>query len=283
MNSRRLLDTFALVAVFLPTAFMGGIPGLFFKQFGWTAVIAILASLVVARLLTPMMAAYILKPTEEREEKDSRLMQFYMRVMKWCLRHRFVTALAAALFFAASIALVGLLPTGFVPAADRAQTQINLELPPGSTLQETSRVAELARKAGMQVKGVTGVFSSIGGGSSGDEFAPGAAAEARRAVLTLTTVHRNDRSESLPEIEAQIRSKLDGIPGARFSVGPPDTGVKMQLVLRSADPIALSEAAQKVERELRTLQGIGKSVQAPPWCVPRSSCARTLHAPPTSA
>ena len=252
-----IATTFALVAVFLPTAFMGGVPGLFFKQFGWTAVLAILASLMVARLLTPMMAAYILKPTLEREEKDGWLMQRYMRAMKWCLHHPFTTSLAAGLFFAASIALVGLLPTGFVPAADRAQTQINLELPPGSTLQETSRVAELARKAAAEVKGVTGVFSSIGGGSSGDEFAPGSAAEARRAVLTLTTVHRNDRSESLPEIEAQIRSKLDGIPGARFSVGPPDTGVKMQLVLRSADPIALSEAAQKVERELRTLQGIG--------------------------
>ena len=252
-----IATTFALVAVFLPTAFMGGVPGLFFKQFGWTAVLAILASLLVARLLTPMMAAYILKPTLEREEKDGWLMQRYMGAMKWCLHHPFITSLAAGLFFAASIALVGLLPTGFVPAADRAQTQINLELPPGSTLQETSRVAELARKAAVEVKGVTGVFSSIGGGSSGDEFAPGAAAEARRAVLTLTTVHRNDRPESLPEIEAQIRSKLGGIPGARFSVGPPDTGVKMQLVLRSADPIALSEAAQKVERELRTLQGIG--------------------------
>ncbi|MES2363516.1 MAG: efflux RND transporter permease subunit [Pseudomonadota bacterium] len=252
-----IATTFALVAVFLPTAFMGGIPGLFFKQFGWTAVLAILASLVVARLLTPMMAAYILKPTTHREDTDSWLMQRYMRIMKWCLQHRLVTITAAALFFAASIALVGLLPTGFVPAADRAQTQINMELPPGSTLAETSRIAEQARQAAMQVKGITGVFSSVGGGSSGDEFAPGAAAEARRAVLTLTTVHRNDRSESLPAIETRIRQKLDAIPGARFNVGPPDTGVKMQLVLRSSDPVALSESAQKVERELRTLQGIG--------------------------
>ena len=252
-----IATTFALVAVFLPTAFMGGVPGLFFKQFGWTAVLAILASLLVARLLTPMMAAYILKPTEEREEKDSWLMQRYMRAMKWCLHHRLVTALASAVFFAASIALVGLLPTGFVPAADRAQTQINLELPPGSTLLETSRVAEQARLAAMQVKGITGIFSSIGGGSSGDEFAPGAAPEARKAVLTLTTVHRNERSESLTTIEAQIRDRLATIPGARFNVGPPDTGVKMQLVLRSEDPLALAEAAQKVERELRTLRGIG--------------------------
>ena len=109
----------------------------------------------------------------------------------------------------------------------------------------------------MAVKGVKSVFSSVGGGSSGDAFAPGAAAEARRAVLTLTTVHRNDRSESLQEIESQIRSRLDEIPGARFQVGPPDTGVKMQLVLRSEDPVLLNDTAKQVERELRTLKGVG--------------------------
>jgi multidrug efflux pump subunit AcrB len=252
-----IATTFALVAVFLPTAFMGGIPGLFFKQFGWTAVIAILASLVVARLLTPMMAAYLLRPTAEKEQADGRVMRSYMRTMRWCLRHRLVTIGAAALFFVCSIALVGLLPTGFVPAADRGQTQIQIELPPGSTLRETTAAAEQARRAAMEVGGVTGVFSSVGGGSSGDEFAPGAAAEARRAVLTVTTLHRNDRAESLPALEAKIRQRLDAIPGARFNVGPPDTGVKMQLVLRSADPLALAESAQKVERELRTLQGVG--------------------------
>ncbi len=252
-----IATTFALVAVFLPTAFMGGVPGLFFKQFGWTAVLAILASLVVARLLTPMMAAYILKPASHVEEKDGWIMQRYMAVMQWCLRHRLVTMIASAIFFAGSLALVPLLPTGFVPPADRAQTQINIELPPGSTLAETQSVAEQARLAVMRIKGIRGVFSSIGGGSSGDAFAPGAAAEARRAVLTLTTVHRNDRDESLQDIESQIRNRMADIPGARFNVGPPDTGVKMQLVLRSEDPIALSAAAQKVERELRTLAGIG--------------------------
>jgi multidrug efflux pump subunit AcrB len=252
-----IATTFALVAVFLPTAFMGGIPGLFFKQFGWTAVLAIIASLVVARLLTPMMAAYILKPVPHTEEKDGWLMQRYMTAMKWCLRHRLVTAIASAVFFVASIMLVGLLPTGFVPPSDRNQTMINLELPPGSTLAETRAIAEQARVAAMQVKGITGIFSSIGGGSSGDAFAPGASAEARRAVLTLTTVHRNDRKESLDALEKQIRTRLDQIPGAKFNVGPQDNGVKMQLVLRSEDPVALTATAQKVERELRTLKGVG--------------------------
>ena len=252
-----IATTFALVAVFLPTAFMGGVPGLFFKQFGWTAVLAILTSLVVARLLTPMMAAYLLKPTKEREQQDGWIMRRYMAAMRWCLTHRHLTAIASVILFAGSIALVPLLPTAFVPPADRGQTQINLELPPGSTLAETRAVAERARLAAMQVKGITGIFSSIGGGSSGDAFAPGAAAEARRAVLTLTTVHRTDRSESMQDRETQIRARLADIPGARFNVGPADTGVKMQLVLRSEDPAALTAAAQRVERELRTLQGVG--------------------------
>ena len=252
-----IATTFALVAVFLPTAFMSGIPGLFFKQFGWTAVIAVLASLVVARLLTPMMAAYLLKPIAHGEEKDSWLMVRYLRVMRWCLKHRGITALAAAAFFVGSISLVGMLPTGFVPAADRAQTQINLELPPGSTLAETSVIAERTRLAAMEVPGIISVFSSIGGGSSGDAFAPGAAAEARSAVLTITTVHRTDRKESMADIDDQIRARLDAIPGARFKVGPPDNGVKLQLVLRSDDPVVLQATAQKVEREMRTLQGVG--------------------------
>lgn len=252
-----IATTFALVAVFLPTAFMAGIPGLFFKQFGWTAVLAVLASLVVARLLTPMMAAYILKPKKHQEQKDGWLMQRYIKVMRWCLTNRLKTAIASAVFFIGSIMLVPLLPTGFVPPTDRAQTQINIELPPGSTLKETMAIAERVRLAVAQDKNIISIFSSIGGGSSGDAFAPGASAEARRAVMTLTTVHRNDRKEKISDIEAKIRERIADIPGARFTVGTPDTGVKMQLVLRSEDPLALSEAAKKVERELRGLKGIG--------------------------
>ena len=252
-----IATTFALVAVFLPTAFMGGVPGLFFKQFGWTAVLAIVASLMVARLLTPMMAAYLMKPANTLTHTDGWLMRRYLDTMRWCLRHRVVTAIVSALFFIGSIALVPLLPTGFVPAADRSQTQITVELPPGSTLAQTRVVAEAARLAAMQVKGVQRIFSSIGGGSSGDAFAPGAAAEARRAVLTLSVIHRTERKASLAQLESQIRAQLSSIPGARFTVGPPDTGVKMQLVLKSEDPLALNAAARQVERELRTLSGIG--------------------------
>jgi multidrug efflux pump subunit AcrB len=255
-----IATTFSLVAVFLPTAFMSGVAGKFFKQFGWTAVLAVVASLLVARLLTPMMAAYLLKPAtsaELGERADGAAMRRYLDAMRWCLRHRGAAALGAVAFFCVSIGLASLLPTGFVPPSDRSQTQINLELPPGAALMETRAVAEQARLAAMQVKGVKSVFSSIGGGSSGDAFAPGAAAQARSAVLTITTVQRGERRESLADIEDAIRRRLDAIPGAKFSVGPPDTGVKMELVLRSDDAQALGAAAQNVERELRALPGIG--------------------------
>jgi multidrug efflux pump subunit AcrB len=286
-----IATTFALVAVFLPTAFMAGVPGKFFKQFGWTATLAILASLVVARLLTPMMAAYLLKPKAahggagvaepasrhaayatriahdaptgpaERspvdESHDGAVMRTYLRMVRWCLRHRLVTAILSLAFFAGSIALVPLLPTGFVPPADRAQTLVSVELAPGSTLAETHEAAERVRAILAGMPDVKRVFSSVGGGASGDVFAQGAAPEARKAVLTVALSHRDDRGRTQQEVEGEIRERLAAVPGVRLTVGPQDTGVKMQLVLRSEDPQALAAAAREVERDLRTLRDVG--------------------------
>jgi len=270
-----IATTFALVSVFLPTAFMAGVPGKFFKQFGWTAVLAILASLVVARLLTPMMAAYLLKPKKGAasaaapvaatgpghnaidESQDGWLMRTYLKAVRWCIRHRGITALLSVLFFAGSIALVPLLPKGFVPPADRAQTQVNVELPPGSTLQETFAAAESIRAIVAATTDVKHVFSSVGGGASGDAFAIGAAPEARKAVMTVLLTDRSDRGRTQQAVEAEIRERLAGVPGVRLTVGSQDVGVKMQLVLRSEDPVALTSAARAVERDLRTLKGIG--------------------------
>ena len=252
-----IATTFALVAVFLPTAFMAGIAGKFFKQFGWTAVLAILASLVVARLLTPMMAAYFLKPVPHGEVPEGRMMRAYMRSMQWCLRHRFVTLLGAIAFFVGSVMLIPLLPTGFVPPADRAQTLVNVELPPGSTLRETWDAAEQARAAIGDMPDVKAVFSSVGGGAAGDGFNPGAAAEVRRAVLTVTLSHRTTRPRNQQSVEVEMRERLARLPGMRITVGPADSGVKMILVLKSDDPAALAAAAQAATRDLRTLQGVG--------------------------
>jgi multidrug efflux pump subunit AcrB len=123
-----IATTFTLVAVFLPTAFMSGVPGKFFKQFGWTAALAVFASLVVARMLTPMMAAYMLRATNKPAPVPF-WMPSYLRTVRWCLNHRFWTALGAAAFFVGSLALIPLLPTGFIPPDDNSQTQVYLELP----------------------------------------------------------------------------------------------------------------------------------------------------------
>ncbi|HWH75125.1 MAG TPA: efflux RND transporter permease subunit, partial [Methylibium sp.] len=251
-----IATTFTLIAVFLPTAFMSGIAGKFFKQFGWTASLAVFASLVVARMLTPMMAAYMLKPivTAHREPK---WLQIYMRAVGWSMRHRLATFILSALFFVGSIMLIPLLPTGFIPPDDNSQTQVYLELPPGSTLQQTLASAEQARQMVMKVDHVRSVYTTIGGGSAGaDPFASSGAAEARKATLTIQLAPRGDRPRK-QGIENQMRQALEQLPGVRFKVGLGGSGEKYVLVLTGEDPHALTAAALAVEKDLRTVPGLG--------------------------
>ncbi|WP_209384222.1 efflux RND transporter permease subunit [Rhizobacter sp. AJA081-3] len=253
-----IATTFTLIAVFLPTAFMAGIPGKFFVQFGWTAAIAVFFSLVVARMLTPMMAAYILK-APKHEEREPRWLSIYMAWAKWCLKHRFLTLVGAAVFFFGSFALVPLLATGFIPPDDLSQTQVTVTLPPGSTLKETYAAAEQARELVQKNPHVKLVYTAIGGGAAGsDPFAGGGLPEVRKAVLTINMTHRNDRPGlSKQDLESQLRDAVAVLPGARVKVGLGASSEKYVLVLAGEDGRALGEHAAKVERELRTIPGIG--------------------------
>ncbi|MBK6745978.1 efflux RND transporter permease subunit [Ottowia sp.] len=251
-----IATTFTLIAVFLPTAFMSGVVGKFFKQFGWTASLAVLASLVVARLLTPMMAAYLIKPIVGGQE-DPRWLRVYGRWAAWCVRHRGLTLLGALAFFAGSIALVPLLPTGFIPPDDNSQTQVYLELPPGTTLAQTRRVAEQARARLAGNEYVRSVYTTIGGGAAGgDPFAGGGTGDVRKATLTVQLAGRGARPKKQP-IEADLRRLLADLPGVRSKVGLGGSGEKYLLVLQGEDPQALGAAARAVESELRTLPGLG--------------------------
>jgi multidrug efflux pump subunit AcrB len=253
-----IATTFTLVAVFLPTAFMTGIAGKFFKQFGWTASLAIMASLLVARVLTPMMCAYLLKPLVAGEEQDGFIMRWYLNAAAWCLKYRWTTMLATAAFFAGSIALIPLLPTGFIPAEDSSQTQIKLELPPGTPLNATMEVAEQARKLVEKIPYVQAIYTTIGGGSAGnDAFSGSGFSEVRKATLTLILSPRHERSIRKQAIETQIRQAMTQIPGVRSTVGLSGSGEKYTLVLASDDPAALSTAAAAVEKDLRTINGVG--------------------------
>ena len=251
-----IATTFTLIAVFLPTAFMSGIAGKFFKQFGWTASLAVAASLLVARVLTPMMAAYLLKPIVTAYV-EPRWMKMYLRCVNWSMKHRVVTMVLSTLFFFGSVALIPLLPTGFIPPDDNSQTQVYLELAPGSTLEQTKAVAEQARQMVSKVEHVKSVYTTIGGGSAGtDPFANSGAAEARKATLTILLAERGERPRK-QRIENQLRAALEPLPGVRSKVGLGGSGEKYVLVLTGEDPQALQSAARAVEKDLRTIPGLG--------------------------
>lgn len=186
-------------------------------------------------------------------------MGFYLRWATWCLKHRALTLLAAAGFFFGSFALVPLLPTGFIPPDDLSQTQVYLALPPGSTFKETLAVAERAREIVQQHPHVKMVYTAVGGGAAGsDPFMPRGAAEVRKATLTINMTPRSQRGGITKQtVERELREALTALPGARLTVGFGGSSEKYILVLASENGQALAEHARTVERELRTLPGIG--------------------------
>jgi multidrug efflux pump subunit AcrB len=255
-----IATTFTLIAVFLPTAFMSGVAGKFFVQFGWTAAIAVFFSLVVARMLTPMMAAYLLvKPAREHAEPG--WMSTYMRWAAWCVKHRLWTVAAATVFSVASCAplFAGKIAGGFIPPDDLSQTQVYISLPPGSTYAQTLAAAEQARLALKDHPHVKMIYTAVGGGATGsDPFTGGGAAEVRKATLTINMTPRSERGGiSKQQVEGDLRKVLAEIPGARFSVGFGGSSEKYLLVLAGQDGAALAAHAAIVEQELRTVPGIG--------------------------
>jgi len=242
-----IATTLSLVAVFLPMALMTGYAGLFFTPFGWTVVIAVLASLLVARLLTPMMAAYFLKGHGRAETENARVTQelLYIATVRWCLGHPKATIVATLAFLAASLALLPLIPTGFLPADDSSLTEMSIELPPGTALRTTAEASEQVRRALSRVDGITHVFTTIG------QAGESTSGEVRQASLSLLLAPRGDRP-SKTEIESAVRESVTGVAGARFSVG--DGGSeRLELILAGDDAQALGQTAQALVRELRAL------------------------------
>jgi multidrug efflux pump subunit AcrB len=208
--------------------------------------------LLVARILTPMMAAYLLKSKPAVEQQDGRIMRWYLHAVRWCMAHRKTTMLAATLFFVGSVALIPFISTGLMPPADRGYTTVNVELPPGSSLQNTLAVAERARTALGSVGGIDAIFTTVGVSQvvGGGQLQAG---EVRNGSLTLSLADRAKRPRQT-EIEKAVRRALLNVPGARFTVGAGGPGEKMQLILAGDNENALKATAQAMERQLR---GVG--------------------------
>jgi len=183
-----------IIAVFVPVSFMGSIAGQFFKQFGITVSVQVFFSLLTARLVTPVLAAYFLKPHAAREERHGRMMGLYTPLVGWSVRHRFLTVLIGLLLFIASILSTRLLPSGFLPAQDTARSVLAMELPSGSQLLDTQVVTERIVKRLRERPEVKSVF--VDGGRI-----PPATAEVRKAALIINYVPKSQRSLSQAELE----------------------------------------------------------------------------------
>jgi len=236
--------TMTIVVVFLPVSFMGGIPGQFFRQFGITVAVAVLFSLMVARLITPLMSAYLLKG--HPEEKAPRWLGTYLAALRWCLAHRGRTVLGAVGIFAVSLALIPFIPTGFFPDADRGQSIIQVELPPGATLADTDaatvRISAMLRDR----PEVAHVLVSIG-----DQ------GEIRKARLFVNLVPEGARSLGQKEFETAMRPALLSVPGIRFNFQSTGFSEKdISVILTGDDGPPLEQVAERALAEANTIPEI---------------------------
>jgi len=259
-----LATTMAIVAVFLPVGLMPGISGQFFKNFGLTVVAAVLVSLAVARLITPMVAAYFLKSHGHAEHGGGILMTWYMKLLRWTLDQRWyhslrerggwskrfarfadhrlwVVGIGALTFLATILAFWGI-PLTFQPARDNSFSQVRVNLTPGATLGRTEEVVDRVREMLAGDPQVKSAFSNINVGSA-------------NILLTL----KPDRTQTSVEFERGWAERLNKIPDARVGFqsqsggGPGSSGRDITITLGGDDSVLLANTANKIVEEMRGL------------------------------
>jgi hydrophobe/amphiphile efflux-1 (HAE1) family protein len=240
--------SFTIIAVFLPVSFMGGISGQFFKQFGLTVAAAVFISLLVARMITPVLAAYGLNRDAIPHRDDGPIMTAYVKTLKWCVANRWKTIAFGTLFFALSIGGGALLPQAFVPPEDFSTSIINIELPPGGKLEDTSRVAAAVTAIMRKQPEVTDVVEFVGIDS----------ADVRQATVFVSMVPRSKRNQSAKEIEQRVTPLLNQVPDAHvgfqnFGFGG---GRDVTLFLVGDDPVLTESTGHKLLNEMRGLKEI---------------------------
>lgn len=269
-----------IVAVFVPVSFMPGIPGQYFRQFGLTVAIAVIFSLLVARLITPMMAAYLMrdKDADEHVQTDGWIMRGYLRFVRattaghlWVIPARYLTLVAAIGVLAVSIFFMVRIPGSFIPPEDVSRIPMSVELPPGATLEETDRTTQAIAAAIRDLDGVSSVFVLGGTSPTGD-------IDVRRASVTVlldkldhSLIHRlsdlahdlplvgpllpdlpaNGRTRPQSQIEAEIFGLMKSIPDVRvFKLN--DRGERdISFSILSTEEADLNQAVAVLEAALR--------------------------------
>jgi len=247
--------TFAIVAVFFPVAFMPGIPGQFFKEFGLTVSVAVLFSLVVARLLTPLLAAYFLKPKTPHERRP--LPRFYTGPLNWALDHRWIAAAAGLVIFVASMALFGPIKKGVQPEGNPNYYYINVQGPPGATLADMKPVTDQLQALLAKQPETEHVYTQMGGQNVSSGPGGGISGAAGTNQGAVAAILKPDRKARVDQIRDRLRPLLRQIPDARLNFDTSGFGVAdVQVILTSESGENLDAAALELEREMRGVRGL---------------------------
>ncbi len=248
--------TLTIVAVFAPVSFMGGIPGQYFKQFGLTVAAAVLVSLMVARLVTPVMAAYLLRGRGHADERPGWAMRSYGRFLRGTLRWPYLTLVAGMGMFALSIWSTTLLPTGFIPPQDDARTVLSIELPPGSTLDDTAARTDTIARAFRTLPEVRSILT-IGGTTP-----TGAGEEVRRAAMVIGLSPKDERTRSQKEVETALTALLAAIPDVRGWYVNDRGERELSLSVLGDEPVALDRGVAALSGGMRKLQGFSNVAES---------------------
>ncbi|MBZ9719197.1 efflux RND transporter permease subunit [Mesorhizobium sp. AD1-1] len=255
--------TATIVAVFLPVAFMPGLPGQFFRNFAIAACVSVAFSLLVARMLTPLMGAYLLKAAP-KEHDEPFWLPAYLSVLRIALRFRWMTLVLGIVFFVAAMGLVRFMPSEFSPARDLGRSMLSLELPAGSTLADTDAAVLRATEILKGYREVQSIYSAIGtqtsGGKGAAALGTSSAGEVRRATITVNLKPRTERDRSQQQFEAVAAAALVAVPGAKMRFGADgQSGAKVAITLTADDSAALARATDALEQDMRSVSGINNA------------------------
>jgi len=244
-----------IVAIFAPASFIPGIAGQFFKQFGITVSVQVLFSLLAARFITPMLAAYFLRPRHDTQPPPGRLLRAYTALVSWSVRHYLSTVCLGLILFAASIWSMGLLPKGFLPAEDAARSLLAIELPPGTQLADTERTTETIVARLRQRAEVKSVF--VDGGR-----VPPGTMEVRKAALIISYTPKSQRSVTQHQLELKIAEDLAEIPDIRYWFLDENGLRALSLFVTGADSRTVDNVADELAGQMQRIPQISNVTAA---------------------
>jgi multidrug efflux pump subunit AcrB len=233
-----------IIAVFLPVSFMGGLTGQFFKQFGLTVATAVFFSLLVARLITPVLAAYLLKSDKIADHQDGPIMAWYQRLLRWVTANRWKTLGGGLAFFLLSLYGLTQVQTSFFGDDDDSFTQVNIELPAGARLEDTSAASAAAYRILARQPEVVSVQENVGGEDFG---------EVRTGDMLINLVEPKQRKVTKRQFEDRVTKELATIPDARIHFNRGGNGRDINIYITGDNPQLVEKSAREVVAEMRAL------------------------------